>query len=167
MCGESSSSHTERFSGTIRLRRENSAGSGLLPLCCLCPTISADLPFIPNLERRPYLLMRTKRTRRRKQAKPTRPTAMETWGEWHAVVRRTSLAPQWSLETCTFPPESVGKKRKRNPLTRQNPLWESEYLIWCVFLVAENSPSSVMVSQNLLANLRKLKQHHKSQESWS
>lgn len=40
--------------------------------------ICVVLPFIPNLERRPYLLMRTKRTRRRTQAKPANPTAMET-----------------------------------------------------------------------------------------
>lgn len=45
MCGESPSSHTERFSGTVRLRRENSAGSGLLPLCCLCPTYQRRLTF--------------------------------------------------------------------------------------------------------------------------
>lgn len=44
-----------------------------------------DLPFIPNLERLPYLLIRTKRTRRRTQAKPAKPTAMETWEKWSAA----------------------------------------------------------------------------------
>lgn len=48
-----------------------------LPAFCL--TVLINLPFIPNLERRPYLLMRTKRTRRRMQAKPAKPTAMVTW----------------------------------------------------------------------------------------
>lgn len=47
--------------------------------CSACLAINRDLPFIPNLERRPYLLIRTKRTRRRMQAKPAKPTAMETW----------------------------------------------------------------------------------------
>ena len=42
--------------------------------------ICADSPFIPNLERRPYLLMRTNRTMSSTQAKPARPTAMDTCG---------------------------------------------------------------------------------------
>lgn len=55
----------------------------------VCLTVCRDLPFIPNLERRPYLLMRTKRTRRRTQAKPAKPTAMETWETAKDCVRRT------------------------------------------------------------------------------
>lgn len=37
------------------------------------------LPFMPNLERRPYLLMRRKRTTSITQANPARPTAIETY----------------------------------------------------------------------------------------
>lgn len=42
---------------------------------------SATLPFIPNLDRRPYLLIMIKRTTRRTQAKAASPTAMETYKE--------------------------------------------------------------------------------------
>lgn len=38
------------------------------------------LPFIPNLDRRPYLLIMMKRTTNRTQAKAASPTAMDTWG---------------------------------------------------------------------------------------
>jgi len=36
------------------------------------------VPFIPNLDRRPYLLIITKRTTKRTQANAASPTAMET-----------------------------------------------------------------------------------------
>lgn len=60
-------------------KSQNPKESQMCSWCSACLAINRDLPFIPNLERRPYLLIRTKRTRRRMQAKPAKPTAMETW----------------------------------------------------------------------------------------
>lgn len=49
------------------------------------------VPFIPNLDRRPYLLIIIKRTTKRTQAKAASPTAMETWKEKAIESRERNL----------------------------------------------------------------------------
>jgi hypothetical protein len=46
-------------------------------------TKNPTLPFIPNLDRRPYLLIMMKRITNRTQAKAASPTAMDTYEDQH------------------------------------------------------------------------------------
>lgn len=51
------------------------------------------LPFIPNLDRRPYLLIMMKRTTNRTQAKAASPTAMDTWRGQKQTVENSHGKP--------------------------------------------------------------------------
>ena len=70
------------------------------------------LPFMPNLERRPYLLMSTKRTISITQANPARPTAMETWVPGDRVEREGEERENRCEDGGETVLEEVWKKKK-------------------------------------------------------
>lgn len=74
------------------------------------------VPFIPNLDRRPYLLIIIKRTTKRTQAKAASPTAMETWKEKALESRQRNLGV-WTGNTAPPCPVilSVGSNHLLQP----------------------------------------------------
>lgn len=99
------------------------------------------LPFIPNLDRRPYLLIIIKRTTKRTQAKAASPTAMETWkkktlsqgsGIWESRLKIKASPCQVNLSLGSYPLLQTYGYQLWRRIQAKTGLWYRLELSWAV-----------------------------------